>query len=152
MTTLLKSDVLDGLADALETIDGLRVEAGAELQEGRIQLPLAQIYWLRSETAVESEIERNTFGPTPVRQIEWVMRIDVRAREGKFFGQAYGTMLALEDAIEDALEAGASADPPFGQEGLRGVRWTSEYVTWIGEGTTEPSYVGSRFEIVCRIY
>jgi len=154
VTELLKADVLAGIGAALETIAGLRVEVNDELEESKVQLPLAQVYWLRSQTAALSDIDRNTFTGLswPQRWLEWVVRIDVRAREAGFFGQAYAAMLALEDQIEDALEAGAAESPCFGVMGLRNVRWTSEFATWAGMGGTEPGYVGSRIELTCRIW
>jgi len=153
VSEIYKADVLAGLEEALETIDNLRVQQGSELEEGRPELPLAQIYWLRSQTAMASETDRNTFMGQgwPQRWLEWVFRIDVRASEAGFFGQAYGRMLTLEDAIEDALEEGATQHDRFGVAGLREVRWTSEFVTWSGTGSTEPEAVGSRFDVVCWI-
>lgn len=153
MTEVSKADVLAGLEAALETVTGLHVQQGSELEEGRPELPLAQVYWLRSQTAAESANDRNTFAGQgwPQRWLEWVFRIDVRAKEAGFFGQAYGKMLTLEDAIEDALEEAATGRPVFGVTGVGTVRWTSEFVTWSGMGSTEPEAVGSRFEVVCRI-
>jgi hypothetical protein len=153
VSEIYKADVLAGLEEALETIDNLRVQQGSELEEGRPELPLAQIYWLRSQTAVESGTDRNTFMGQgwPQRWLEWVFRIDVRASEAGFFGQAYGKMLTLEDEIEDTLEEAATDKPVFGVVGLGTARWTAEFVTWTGAGSTEPEAVGSRFEVVCRI-
>jgi len=153
VSEVLKADVLEGLGEALEAVAGLRVEVGDELEGGKAQLPLAQVYWLRSGPR-ESETDRNTFAGqgTPQRWLEWVVRIDLYAQEGRFFGQAYGAMLTLQDAIEDALEAGARQNPCFGVAGVRNVGWTSEFATFAAVGSTEPGYVGSRFELTCRIW
>jgi hypothetical protein len=154
MSEVTKADVLAGIGEALETVTGLRVQQGSELEEGRPELPLAQVYWLRSQTAKASESDRNSFmgQGRPLRWREWTIRIDVRASEAAFFGQAYGRMLTLQDAIEEALEDGATATPRYGVAGLREVNWTAEFATWSGVGSTDPEAVGCRFEMMCQIW
>ena len=67
MSEVTKADVLAGIGEALETVTGLRVQQGSELEEGRPELPLAQVYWLRSQTAAESANTRRPASNTSLK-------------------------------------------------------------------------------------
>ncbi len=158
MGNLLTTTMCNAVANTLFTIDALKsgvVQKPGELSEGIVEAPTVQVYPDEaSPITLSGQTERTSFG-TPdhekmKRQTDFIIHIDLYARQRKAIGEDMAALINLIDPIIAKMEE-QSVAPFFGIDGVRAFSWTSQRVTFI-YGDAQVPYIGWRWILTFRVF
>lgn len=136
------------IADTLSNASGLSFSQDFdELSEGIVDTPLLQIYWTGTQTDVENEADRTTFGKG-VAQARMTFHADLYATQRSDIGDDMSILLPLVDAIHDTLDDQKTT--LFGLATIKVLEnWQSSMVIF---DYATFSFVGARFVISIRTF
>lgn len=136
------------ITDTLSNASGLSfTQDFDELKEGIVDTPLLQVYWVGTQTDVEQESDRTTFGKG-VAQARITFNCDLYATQRSDIGDDMGILLPLVDAIHTQLDS--QVNPLFGLAAIKTLEaWQSSMVIF---EYADFSFVGARFVISVRVF
>ncbi len=143
-TTAINTAITDTLSGA----SGLSfTQDFDELAEGMVDTPLLQVYWAETQSDVEQESDRTTFGKG-VAQARIVFHADLYATQRVDIGDDMSILLPLVDAIHNQLDS--QVKPLFGLATIKTLeRWSSSMVIF---SYADFEFVGARFVISVRVF